>query len=88
MRLFKKSTTKNNSGSTILNMRVKFRKSIYGQVVLIITSLSVILFLSFGVIFKSVCERNMNTVIRQNGNNIGSLINGALYQSMMENDKT
>ena len=29
----------------------------------------------------------MNTVIRQNGNNIGSLVEGALYHSMMENDK-
>jgi two-component system NtrC family sensor kinase len=29
----------------------------------------------------------MNTVIRESGNNIGSLIKGALYHSMMENDK-
>ncbi len=29
----------------------------------------------------------MNTFIRQSGNNVGSLIEGALYQSMMENDK-
>ncbi|MFA4862414.1 MAG: ATP-binding protein [Bacteroidales bacterium] len=29
----------------------------------------------------------MNTVIRQNGNNIGSIVEGALYQSMLTNDK-
>jgi two-component system NtrC family sensor kinase len=56
-------------------------------VVILITVLSIILFLSFGLIFRSVYEQNYNTVIRQNGNNIGSLIKGALYQSMMDNDK-
>ncbi|NOY38037.1 MAG: hypothetical protein GXO83_10755 [Chlorobi bacterium] len=29
----------------------------------------------------------MNTVIKQNGNNIGSIVEGALYYSMLENDK-
>jgi two-component system, NtrC family, sensor kinase len=67
--------------------KIRFRSSIYGQVILIITSLSVILYASFGIIFKSVCEQNMNNVITQNGNNVGSLIKGALYQSMMDNDK-
>jgi len=54
---------------------------------MIITVLSVILFFSFGLIFRSVYEQNINTFVRQNGNNIGSLIKGALYQSMMENDE-
>jgi two-component system NtrC family sensor kinase len=70
-----------------LKKSIKFKSSIYGQVVIIITVLSVILFFSFGLIFRSVYEQNINTIIRQNGNNIGSLIKGALYQSMMENDK-
>jgi len=30
----------------------------------------------------------MNSVIRENGNNIGFLVQGALYRSMLENDRT
>jgi two-component system NtrC family sensor kinase len=66
---------------------IKFRSSIFGRVVLVITLLSIFLFVSFSVIFRSVYEEYMNTVIRQSGNNVGSLIEGALYYSMMENDK-
>jgi len=82
----KKNTTK--SGNVILNNYVKFRSSIYGRVVLIITYLSVFLFVSFSLIFKSVNEHYLNTLIRQNGNNIGSIVEGALYHSMLENDKS
>ncbi len=49
--------------------------------------MSVFLFASFGIIFRSVHEQYLNTVIRQNGNNIGSIVEGALYQSMLTNDK-
>jgi two-component system, NtrC family, sensor kinase len=66
---------------------VKFRSSIYSRVVYIITLSSVILFLVFGVLFRSVYEQNLNTVIRQNGNNVGSIVEGALYHSMLENNK-
>jgi two-component system NtrC family sensor kinase len=66
---------------------LKFRSSIYGRVVLIITLLSIFLFLSFGIIFRSVYKQYLDTVIRQNGNNIGSIVEGALYQSMLTNDK-
>jgi two-component system, NtrC family, sensor kinase len=78
---------KNNTGNVILNNYVKFRSSIYGRVVLIITALSVFLFVSFSIIFRSVNEQYLNTIIRQNGNNIGSIVEGALYRSMLENDK-
>lgn len=67
---------------------IRFRSSIYGRVVYIITILSLILFASFGVIFRSVNEEYMKTVIRQNGNNIGYLVEGSLYRSMLENDKS
>jgi two-component system NtrC family sensor kinase len=77
-----------NTGNNILNKYVKFRSSIYGRVVLIISILSVFLFVSFSVIFRSVNEQYLNTVIRQNGNNIGSIVEGALYHSMLENDKS
>lgn len=45
------------------------------------------MFAAFGIIFRSVYEQYINTVIKQNGNDIGSLVEGALYHSMMENDK-
>ena len=66
----------------------KIRSSIYSRVVYIITISSIILFVSFGLIFKSVYEQYLNTVIRQNGNNVGSMVEGSLYHSMLENDKS
>jgi two-component system, NtrC family, sensor kinase len=84
---FRKKQT-NNTRNVILNNYVKFRSSIYGRVVLIITWLSVFLFISFTIIFKSVNEQYLNTIIRQNGNNIGSIVEGALYHSMLANDKS
>lgn len=66
---------------------MRFHSSIYGRVVYVIGILSIILFVSFGLIFRSVYEEYLNTVIRQNGNNIGSTVEGALYHSMLKNDK-
>ena len=85
--LFKRKN-KDNAGKIILNNYVKFRSSIYSRVVLIISVLSVFLFISFSVILRSVNEQYLNTVIRQSGNNIGSIVEGALYHSMLENDKS
>jgi two-component system NtrC family sensor kinase len=79
---------KNNAGRTIFKKYVKFRSSIYGRVVFIITLLSLFLFTSFTLIFKSVNEQYLNTVIRQSGSNIGSIVEGALYHSMLQNDKS
>jgi two-component system, NtrC family, sensor kinase len=87
MTLFKKGTLKTKPARSILKRYVKFRHSIYGRVVFVITILSIILFLSFGIIFRSVTEQNMRTVIDQTGNNIGYLVEGALYHAMLENDK-
>ncbi len=84
---FKKIAGKKNVGSPIFNGYVKFRSSIYGRVVLIITISAFFLFLSFGIIFRSVNEEYMKSVIRTNGNNIGVLVEGALYRSMLENDQ-
>lgn len=72
----------------LINSYVKFRSSIYGRVVIIITISSFFLFLSFGIIFRSVNEKYMKSVIQENGNNIGFIVQGALYRSMLENDKT
>jgi two-component system NtrC family sensor kinase len=88
MVLSENSTSEYGKVRTFLKKYVKFRSSIYSRVVFIITLSSVILFVSFGVIFKSVYEQNLNTVIRQNGNNVGSIVEGSLYHSMLENDKS
>ncbi len=87
MIFFKPSKNKKSLGSDFLKTYVKFGRSIYGRVVLIITILSIFLFVSFGIIFRSVYEQYLNTVILQSGNNVGSLVQGALYHSMLENDK-
>jgi two-component system NtrC family sensor kinase len=71
-----------------LKKYINLRSSVYSRVVFIITLSSIVLFLSFGVIFRSVYEQNLNTVIRQNGNNIGSIVEGSLYHSMLENNKS
>lgn len=87
MNWFKKVSRENIAGSPIISQYVKFRSSIYGRVVFIIAILSVFLFVSFNIIFQSVNEQYLNTVIRQNGNNIGSIVEGAMYHSMLQNDK-
>ena len=74
--------------ANIFLKKIKFRSSIYGQVIYTITILSVFLFVSFGLIFRSVNERYLNKVIQQNGNNIGSIVEGALYYSMLKNDRS
>jgi len=66
----------------------KFRSSIYGRVVLITIISLFFLFSAFSIIFRSVNEDYMKSVISENGNNIGHLVEGALYQSMLENDQT
>jgi len=83
---FKKNTQDGNG--KLLNGYVKFRSSIYGRVVFIITISLFFLFVSFGVIFRSVNEEYIKSVISENGNNIGFLVEGALYRSMLENDQT
>jgi len=88
MGLSNKLTHKNIKGIVFIKKYIKFRSSIYSRVVYIITFSSVIFFLLFGVIFRSVYEQYLNTVIRQSGNNIGSIVEGSLYHSMLENDKS
>ena len=88
MNWFRRVTREKIAESPIISQYVKFRSSIYGRVVFIIAVLSVFLFVSFNVIFQSVNEQYLNTVIRQSGDNIGSIVEGALYHSMLQNDKS
>jgi two-component system, NtrC family, sensor kinase len=66
----------------------KFRSSVYGRVVFISSISSVALFIIFWILFRSVNDKYVRFVLRENGNTIGSLVQGALYRSMLENDKT
>lgn len=83
----KKTDKKNQVETPVITRFIKFRSSIYGRVVFITTISLFFLFISFGIIFRSVNENYMKSVISENGNNIGFLVEGALYQSMLENDQ-
>jgi two-component system NtrC family sensor kinase len=62
--------------------------SIYSRVVLIIALLSLFILAAYSVIFKTVKEQYLSTVIHQNGINVASIIEGALFHSMLDNDKS
>ncbi len=78
---------KHFSKTPFIKSYYKFRSSIYGRVVLIFVISLFFLFAAFSIIFRSVNEEYIKTVISENGNNIGYLVEGALYQSMLENDQ-
>jgi two-component system NtrC family sensor kinase len=84
----RKTAGKIGSKITLIERYLKFRSSIFGRVVLIFTISSFFLFVTFWIIFRSVNEGYMKSVIHENGNNIGSLVEGALFKSMLENNKT
>ena len=88
MTFFTKSENKKSIVNTFFKKYFRFRSSIYGQVIYTITLLSIFLFVSFGIIFRSVNEKYLNTTIKQSGNNIGSIVDGALYYSMLKNDRS
>ena len=84
---YKRTEKKNRIGTPLVNGYVRFRSSIYGRVIFVITIASLVLFISFGIIFRSVNETYMKSVISENGNNIGYLVEGALYDAMLKNDQ-
>lgn len=73
---------------TRLISRFRLKSTIYSRVVGIIAFAAIVLFLSFNIIFRTVYVNYFNTVLKQNGNNIGAIVEGALYTSMLENDKS
>ncbi|QIA07505.1 HAMP domain-containing sensor histidine kinase [Draconibacterium halophilum] len=82
------SNKRKNSFLLFLKRYFSFRSSIYARVVYIIGILAVFLFISYGIIFKAVYENYLQDVIRQRGDNIGSIVEGSLYYSMLKNDKS
>jgi two-component system, NtrC family, sensor kinase len=77
---------KNNKINKYFHKYLRFKSSIYARVVYIIAILSFVLFIAFGFIFNSVYGEYLDTMIRQRGNDIGSIIEGSLYYSMLKND--
>jgi two-component system NtrC family sensor kinase len=84
----KNAPDKKDKVSLIISSFAKFRSSIFGRVVFIVTLSSILLFVIFWIIFRSVNEGYMRSILRENGNNIASLVESALYKSMLENDRT
>ncbi len=66
----------------------RFRSTIYGQVVFIMGASFIVLFILFNIVFRSVYIDFFNTTVRQNGDHISSIVEGALYHSMLENDQS
>ena len=64
-----------------------FISTIYGRVVLIIIGSFLILLVLFNILFRSLYAEYFNNTLRQTGNNVSSIVEGALYYSMLENDK-
>ncbi len=85
MPILKKPYSKNNI-KTFFYKYLRFKSSIYARVIYIIAILSFVLFIAFGAIFSSVYGEYLDTVIRQRGNDVGSIIEGSLYYSMLKND--
>lgn len=75
-------------GPSLRKKYIRFRSSIYSRVVLVIGILSIFLLISNNIIFRSVNDGYIKTVIHQNGSNIGSIVEGALYHSMLENNRS
>lgn len=86
MPILKKPYFRNNKINTFIHKYLRFRSSIYVRVVYVIAILSFLLFVAFGAIFNSVYGEYLDTMIRQRGNDIGSIIEGSLYYSMLKND--
>ncbi|MBE0654308.1 MAG: hypothetical protein IH594_10955, partial [Bacteroidales bacterium] len=71
-----------------LSVYNRFSSTIYGRVVFILGISFIVLFLLFNLVFRSVYVDIFNNTVRQNGDHISSIVEGALYYSMLENDKS
>jgi len=81
---------KSGNRKTLLTSPLRIYKSfssIYGQVIKVIGLLALFLFLSFGIIFRTINQEYMENTIQQNGDNVVMLVEGALYEHMLENNK-
>ncbi len=86
MPILNKPYTEYSKIKAFFHKYLRFKSSIYARVIYIIAILSFVLFISFGAIFNSVYQEYLDTMIRQRGNDVGSIIEGSLYYSMLKND--
>lgn len=82
----KKTNQKRNKLKSFAYKYLRFKSSIYARVIYTITILSFMLYFAYGAIFNSVYGEYLDTIIRQRGNDVGSIIEGSLYYSMLKND--
>lgn len=75
------------AGKELMGSYLRFRSSIYGRVVFIIVGSLIVLFIMFNVVFRTIYLDLFDTTIRQTGDQVSSIAEGALYYSMLENDK-
>ena len=61
--------------------------SIYGQVMIMIALLALFLFIAFLFVFRTFNKQYMEGVIQQNGDNVVMLVEGALYDHMLQNNR-
>jgi two-component system NtrC family sensor kinase len=61
--------------------------SIYGQTVIIIALLALVLFIAFLFIFRNFNRHYLEGALQQNGDNVVMLVEGALYEHMLENNR-
>ena len=76
-----------NSILTKIRNSLKLRSTIYGRVVMVITLAAIVLFVILLALFRTVYVNYFNIVLKQSGNNVGTVVEGALYNSMLMNDK-
>ena len=75
------------AGKEMMRNYIRFRSSIYGRVVFIIAGSLLVLFILFNLVFRTIYLDLFDTTMRQTGNQVSSIAEGALYYSMLENDK-
>lgn len=75
------------AGSGVIDTSIRFRSSIYGRVVLIIAGSLVVMLVLFNLVFRTMYNDLFDATMRQTGDHVSSMAEGALYYSMLENDK-
>ncbi|MCF8225140.1 MAG: HAMP domain-containing protein [Bacteroidales bacterium] len=91
MKLFKRRLNlffRRSAEKKVYKSYIRFRSSIYGRVVFIIVGSLFVLFILFNIVFRTIYTDLFETTIKQTGDRVSSIVEGSLYYSMLENDKT
>ena len=68
------------------SQKYKFTSSIYGKIVILITSMSLLFFVLFAIFLFNINRANLEKIIEQAGTRVSMTINSALHKSMLAND--